>query len=102
MKSLALWIVTSSLGRALAQPAKFLTAFTAGGSITGSSCTNSNATTFQSIPYAKPPVGDLRFAAPQAYNTSYVGGSLAATSAAPACIQFENTFIETTPTSEDW
>lgn len=73
------------------------------GTLTGGQCQNSSgAVYYKSIPYAKPPTGSLRFAAPQAYNGHFPGGRLNATRPAPACIQFGQTFAETGPTSEDW
>ncbi|KAF5861393.1 hypothetical protein ETB97_000272 [Aspergillus alliaceus] len=56
---------------------------------------------YKAIPYARPPVGNRRFAAPVAYNGHFPNGTLHATKPPPACIQFGDLFAETGPTSED-
>ncbi|KAI9744274.1 MAG: hypothetical protein M1818_002426 [Claussenomyces sp. TS43310] len=71
------------------------------GTIQGTSCNTSKASAFLSVPYAQPPVGNLRFAPPQPYNGNFSGGTYQATVAAPSCIQFGTEFIESGPTSED-
>jgi hypothetical protein len=72
------------------------------GTVNGAKCPTTNANSFFSIPYAKPPTGDLRFAAPVEFSGSYSGGSLDATSKAPACIQFGSEFVEPGQWAEDW
>jgi len=68
------------------------------GTLQGGQCSNSNASYFYSVPYAQPPIGDLRFAAPQVYN-----GKLGqATTRTPNCIQFGSEFAEAGNSSEDW
>lgn len=71
------------------------------GTIQGGTCTSTSVNYFLSIPYAEPPVGDLRFAAPQPYNSTYTG-VLQATKAAPYCIQFGSASAEADQQSEDW
>jgi carboxylesterase type B len=73
----------------------------ANGTIQGSKCPNNNVNSFLGIPYAKAPIGDLRFAAPQPYDSTY-NGTLQATKPAPNCPQFGSSFIELGPSSEDW
>lgn len=71
----------------------------ANGTLQGSKCATTDVNSFLGIPYAQAPVGSLRFAAPQALNASF--GTRSATSAAPACVQFSQTFSESGEESED-
>jgi carboxylesterase type B len=73
----------------------------ANGTIQGDICATTSVNFFLSIPYAKPPIGDLRFAAPQPYDNSY-NGTLQATRPAPICIQFFVDLVDTEPQTEDW
>ena len=73
------------------------------GIVEGGRCTGtSDVVYYKSIPYAQPPIGDLRFAPPQPYSGKFPSGTLSATSSAPACIQFGTLFVEAGATSEDW
>lgn len=72
------------------------------GTIQGVKCQGSNANSFLGIPYAKAPVKDLRFAAPQPYDSKYGNGILQATKPAPNCPQFGSAFVEKGTSSEDW
>lgn len=73
------------------------------GTIQGGHCSNGeNAVYYKSIPYAEPPIGDLRFEPPKAYSKQFPNGKLDATNAAPACIQFGDEFVAQGPKSEDW
>ncbi|KAB8229366.1 Alpha/Beta hydrolase protein [Aspergillus alliaceus] len=72
------------------------------GTVQGGRCTGTpDAIYYKAIPYARPPVGNRRFAAPVAYNGHFPNGTLHATKPPPACIQFGDLFAETGPTSED-
>ena len=72
------------------------------GTIRGGTCEGNDVDYFLAIPYAQPPVGGLRFAAPEPYNKTYVGGVLNAVSPAPNCPQLDTSFIESGAASEDW
>jgi carboxylesterase type B len=74
---------------------------TTNGTVVGGKCESYDVDYFLAIPYAKAPVGDLRFVAPEPYG-KYAGGELNATSPAPRCIQFGNIFVESGAASEDW
>jgi hypothetical protein len=82
--------------------AQSITVNTNFGSVNGVKCANSNSKSFLSIPYANPPIGSLRFAAPQPYNGTFPPGGLNASTKPPACIQFGSEFVEPLPWSEDW
>lgn len=73
---------------------------TSNGTLQGAKCPSTAVNSFFNIPYAQPPVGDLRFAPPQPYNQTYTTRD--ATQAAPSCMQFNQLFAEAGPQSEDW
>lgn len=73
----------------------------ANGTVHGGTCPSTSVNYFLSIPYAQPPVGNLRFAAPQPYNITYTG-VLQATTPAPYCIQFGSASAPIDQQSEDW
>ncbi|KAI1478967.1 alpha/beta-hydrolase [Daldinia eschscholtzii] len=72
---------------------------TRSGIVHGGQCSTTDVNYFYSIPYAKPPVGERRFAPPEPYYNSC--GIINATAPAPACIQFSDLFGEHAATSED-
>lgn len=74
---------------------------TLNGTIRGGRCRETDVDYFFSIPYAKPPVGDLRFAPPAGHTDAY-HGTLDGRVAAPACPQFGSSFVEEGPQDEDW
>ncbi|KAE8449434.1 hypothetical protein EG329_008042 [Mollisiaceae sp. DMI_Dod_QoI] len=71
------------------------------GTLQGGFCPGSAASFFLNVPFAKPPVGDLRFSSPQSYSGKYLSGTYDASTPGAACIQFGSTFVETGATSED-
>lgn len=70
------------------------------GTLQGAKCAANDVNSFLGIPYAQPPVGDLRFAPPQLYNQTF--DNRQATQPPPACTQFNVAFSERGPQSEDW
>lgn len=73
------------------------------GTLQGGLCTNNpHAAYFKSIPYAQPPVGDLRFAPPQPCTQRYKSGARNSTTPSPTCIQFDSEFAVNENNSEDW
>lgn len=89
--------MASAVAAAVAPPSVTVDA----GTVFGGRCDGGNSVFYKSIPYAKPPVAELRFEAPVAYG-QYPDGKLNATSPAPACIQFGDTFTAQGRKSEDW
>jgi carboxylesterase type B len=77
------------------------TVTTTNGTVQGGSCDTSDTNAFLGIPYALPPVGDLRLAAPEPYNKKY-DGVLDTTAQPPSCPQFGLNYVEDGKQSEDW
>lgn len=76
----------------------------AAGTVQGAMCAHAPAFSFQGIPFAEPPIDQLRFMPPKLFNGSYDGGSLDATNPSHPCIQWSPSgFAVDDPTpSEDW
>ncbi|KAI9755526.1 MAG: hypothetical protein M4579_004252 [Chaenotheca gracillima] len=95
-------VVSVAIVQGLAAAATTPTVEIDAGTLQGGICTNNaNAAYFKSIPFAQPPTGDLRFAAPRPYMQKYEGGSRNATAPSSSCIQFAAEFAETYKNSED-
>lgn len=72
------------------------------GTIRGGRCASAPVNYFLSIPYAVPPIGDLRFTPPQPYNQTFASVR-DATTPAPSCPQLGIFFIAYhAGQSEDW
>jgi carboxylesterase type B len=77
------------------------------GTIEGGKCAGKDAVFYKAIPFAEPPIDELRFEPPKAYKKQYPQGKLNATTSALTCIQFSDAFTPTklntsALTSEDW
>lgn len=78
------------------------------GTVQGGRCENGrNAVFYKAIPFAEPPVKELRFEPPKVYKKQFSQGKLNATTSAPTCIQFSDDFTEkklnsSALSSEDW
>ena len=93
-----LFIVAPGLPLVRAAPSVTIPA----GTLQGTTCTN-GASAFLSVPFAIPPVGNLRWTSPQSYNQSFPSSGYNATAKGPLCIQFGGSeFTEAGPSSEDW
>ena len=102
MHSALVPLLASLLRCVVAHSSHPLTAITPAETVQGARYPNSEASFFLAIPYAEPPIGNLRFAAPRPYGGNYTKGIFRATVSAPSCIQSGSEFIEPETTSEDW
>jgi len=71
------------------------------GKLQGTTCSN-GASAFLSVPFAVPPVGELRWKSPQAYNQTFPASGYNDTAKGAICIQFGAIFTDAGPESEDW
>ena len=80
-------IVTLPLLSVTTYAAELPTVTVSARAVQGTTCPNSKASEFLSIPFAQLPIGNLRFASPIKPG-AFSGGSLNATTLPPACFQY--------------
>ncbi|CRG88266.1 alpha-esterase [Talaromyces islandicus] len=98
MKLLVSTILSAFAAAAASSPSVTIDA----GVLQGGLCSGGqNAVFYKAIPYGEPPVGDLRFEPPKAYNKKFPEGGLNATASAPTCLQYSDDFTPKLTTSED-
>lgn len=103
MKLLLAALLPALAAAALSSPSVTIDA----GTIEGGRCDGKNAVFYKAIPFAEPPVDNLRFEPPKAYSKQFPQGKLNATTSALTCIQFSDAFTPTklnssALSSEDW
>ncbi|KAJ5624200.1 hypothetical protein N7510_000509 [Penicillium lagena] len=98
MKLLFSTSLSTFVTAALATPSVTIDA----GILHGKKCSNGqDAVFYKGIPFAEPPVGDLRFEPPKTYSKQYPNGVLEATTHAATCIQLGDDMIPPGPENED-
>ncbi|CAG8416679.1 unnamed protein product [Penicillium salamii] len=98
MKLLLSTSLSAFVATALASPS----VNTEAGTVKGAKCSGGqDAVFYKGIPFAEPPVGNLRFEPPKAYSGKYSDGVLNATAPAPSCIQFGTQTVPSGAKSED-
>ncbi|KAJ5332648.1 hypothetical protein MYU51_018821 [Penicillium brevicompactum] len=98
MKLLLPTSLSAVVATALASPSVNIDA----GTVKGGKCSGGQgAVYYKGIPFAEPPIGDLRFEPPKSYSQKYSDGVLEATNPAPSCIQFGTQTVPSGAKSED-
>ena len=95
------WVLKLILTTVGAAVASATVVQTSNGTVQGGYCPGNESVYFFSIPFADPPVGELRYRAPQPFSGSY-NGTLYRTTPSPICYQFGTGTVLLQPQSEDW
>ncbi|KAJ5134698.1 Carboxylesterase type B [Penicillium atrosanguineum] len=91
MKRLLITLLPALVAAAFPSPSVTIDA----GTIEGGRCDGKNAVFYKAIPFAEPPIHELRFEPPKAYKKQFPDGKLNATTSALTCIQFSDAFTPT-------